>query len=217
LFRSTDNFLTSAYISTAVSAFYNACTRISNMVDIPSQVLADVAFTKATQLDSSNTKEIKNMYEKTVGAILTFSFPALIFLLVFPSFVLQILAGSTFMAAAPILRITAFFGFILPFLKQYGTIMDATGHPHINFRTNLMALIFNVIFNIIGIHFLGFIGAACGTACTYFVIFIITQRILYKKFGISFLQVFRNTFDFYLRLFRIAKQYTLGSFSTIKA
>jgi O-antigen/teichoic acid export membrane protein len=200
-----------------VSAFYNASTRISNMVDMPSQVLADVAFTKATQLDNTDKASIKNMYEKTVGAILTFSLPALIFILLFPNLILRILAGAAFLQAAPILRITAFFGFILPFLKQYGTIMDATGHPHINFRTNLLAFVLNVAFNWIGIHYLGFLGAACGTATTYFVIFIVTQRILYRKFDIRFTQVFRNTIEFYIRLFRMAKQYTTASTTAIRA
>ena len=208
LFRSTGNFLTSAYISTAASAFYNASTRISNMVDMPSQVLADVAFTKAAQIDSSNKAAIKNMYEKTVGAILTFSIPALLFLLVFPSFVLRVLAGEAFEAAAPILRIAAFFGFILPFLKQYGTIMDATGHPHINFRTNFLAFILNVVFNLLGIYFWGFIGAAIGTAVTYFIIFIITQWILYRKYEISWISVFKNAFIFYGKLTSMVRKYS---------
>src|SRR6478672_11738291 len=128
-FRSADAFLTSGIYSPALSAWYNASNRISNLVDLPSQVLADVAFVKAARIDNTNKEQVKNMYEKTTGAIMVFSLPALLFIFCFPEFVLHITAGSSFVKAAPILRITAFFGFILQFLKQYGTIMDATGFP----------------------------------------------------------------------------------------
>lgn len=207
-FRSADAFLTSALYSPVLSALYNASNRISNLVDLPSTVLADVAFTKAAQINSTDKRAVRNMYEKTTGAIMVFSIPALLFILLFPEFVLLILAGRKYVEAAPILRITAFFGFILPFLKQYGTIMDATGFPQINFRTNLLALILNFTFNYIGLKMFGYLGAAIGTAVTYGCIFLITQRILNKKFGITIWQVFVNTFFFYGVLFSMARSYT---------
>ncbi len=209
LFRSTDTYLTSAFISPAVSALYNASNRISNFIDIPSQVLSDVAFTKAARIDSSDTAAVRNMYEKTTGAIMVFSLPALLILLFFPELILHVLAGDAFLSAAPILRITAFFGFVLPFLKQYGTMMDATGHPHINFRTNLLALALNVLFNYIGIRYWGFLGSAYGTATMYLCIFFVTQRILYRRFGVRVWRVFVNTFAFYPVLFGLIRSYIM--------
>ena len=201
LFRSTDNFITSHFFLTAVSAYYNACLRIGNLVDLPSQVLGDVLFPKAAQYNSTDRSAIKHMYERTVGAILVFSIPALLVLILFPTLILHFLAGGKFMMAAPVLRITAFFGFTLPFLKQFGTIMDATGHPDTNFRVMFLALCIDIVANLLGVHFLGVIGAAIGTATTYFIIFIVIQTILYKKFGVRVLNVFRNTFSLYKELF----------------
>ena len=197
LFRSTDNFITSGFFGTGVSAYYNACLRIGNLVDMPSQVLGDVLFPKAAQYNSTDRAAIKHMYERTVGAILVFSIPALLVLILLPSFILHFLAGGKFMMAAPVLRITAFFGFTLPFLKQFGTIMDATGHPDTNFRVMFLALCIDIVANLLGVHFFGVIGAAIGTAATYFIIFVITQTILYKKFGVEVLNVFRNAFSLY--------------------
>jgi lipopolysaccharide exporter len=207
-FRSADTFLSAAVFSPAVSALYNASNRISNLVDLPSQVLADVAFNKAARIDKDDPTAVKAMYEKTTGAIMVFSLPALLFILFFPELVLYILAGQEFIKAAPVLRITAFFGFILPFLKQYGTIMDATGFPQINFRTNLLAFVLNITFCYIGLRVFGYLGAAIGMALTYSCIFFVTQRILYKKFGVSIWQVFVNTFQFYVILFGMARSYT---------
>jgi lipopolysaccharide exporter len=197
LFRSTDNFITSNMYGTVVSAYYNACLRIGNLVDIPSQVLGDLLFPKAAKYNSTDKAAIKRIYERTVGAILIFSLPALLVLLVIPNLILHVLMGPKFVIAAPILRITAFFGFTLPFLKQFGTIMDATGHPATNCKVMVIALGIDIAANLTGIHFFGIIGAAIGTATTYFIICIVMQVILYRKFGVEFLNVFKNTFSLY--------------------
>jgi len=216
LFRSTDNFITAnTFVSPVITSYYNACLRISNLADMPSQVLGDIMFPKVAKYGDSDKDAIKNMYEKTVGATLTFSIPALLILLIFPSLILQILAGKEFLDGAPILRVTAFFGFSLPFIKQFGTIMDATGNPDLNFKTMFSAVFFNICTNLIGVHFFGVLGAALGTATTYFTLLVVTQIILYRKFGIKYSNVFKNTFSFYPEFFRIIK-YQL-TFSNNKA
>ncbi|MBX3241123.1 MAG: oligosaccharide flippase family protein [Chitinophagaceae bacterium] len=197
LFRSTDTFMASRFFGIGISAYYNASLRISNLVDMPSQVMGDILFPKAARLNRTDSNEVKNMYEKAVGASLVFSIPALLFLLLIPETILRVLAGKEFVVAATVLRITAFFGFILPFLKQFGTIMDATGSPATNFRVMFFAFFINIGFNLAGIYLFGMIGPALGTAFTYLLIFVITQIVLSKRFNISVVNVFRYTFGFY--------------------
>ncbi len=205
LFRSTDNFMAFKNFGDGGASQYNASYRISNLIDLPSQVMSDLMFPKAAKLADTETASVRNMYERTVGAILVFSFPALLFVICFPDLLLLVLAGKAFVSAAPILRITAFFGFTLPFIKQFGTIMDATGHPHLNFRVMLLSVFLNIINNWIGIQLFGLIGAAVGTACTYFIIFILTQYLLHKKFGIQWMNTFRNMVKLYGELFMTAR------------
>jgi lipopolysaccharide exporter len=207
LFRGTDNFITSSVFGPGVSAYYNACLRIGNLVDMPSQVLGDVLFPKAAKYNGVDRHAIKGMYEKTVGAILIFSIPALLVLILFPSMILHFLAGGKFMMAASVLRITAFFGFTLPFLKQFGTIMDATGDPITNFKVMFVAMCINVVANLAGIHYFGVIGAAIGTATTYFILFVITQIILHRRFGVQWLNVFKNCFLLYKEIFSHGRDY----------
>ncbi len=216
-FRSIDTFLSAALFSPSISALYSAGNRISNLIDMPSQVLADVAFNKASRMDNNDRTAVRNMYEKTTGAILIFSLPALLIILFFPELVLRVLVGKAFLDAVPILRITAFFGFVLPFLKQYGTIMDATGFPQINFRTNLLAFVLNFVFCYIGLTMFGYLGAAIGTALTYTCIFFTTQWILHKKFGIQVWMAFVNMGRFYGILYNAAKEHGLRFFSLRKA
>jgi len=197
LFRNTDIFLVSRFFGTTSSAYYNSCLRIGNLVDMPSQVFSDILFPKAAAYNPSDKEPIKNLYEKSVGAMLVFSLPALLFLLLFPELVLRVLAGEAFVQAAPILRITACFGFVLPFLKQFGNTMDATGRPQVGFRVMALAFVVNLGANWIGIRLLGVLGAAWGTAFTYLLIFAISQVILYNRFNIRVRNIFKFMFRYY--------------------
>lgn len=209
LFRSTDNFVISNFFGPAVSALYNASLRISNLVDMPSAVLADIMFPKMAKYNSSDRSSVKHLYERGVAATLIFSIPALLVILLFPAQILHFLAGEKFVEAVPILRVTAFFGFTLPFLKQFGTVMDGTGSPRINFRLMFFGFVVNIITNIGFVHFFGVIGAAVGTATTYLLLFIISQIILHRKFGIGILNIFKNIGLIYLEIFSSLKMYII--------
>jgi O-antigen/teichoic acid export membrane protein len=201
LFRGTDVVITSILFGPAISAYYNASQRISNLVDLPSAVLADIMFPKVARFNANDKASVRNMYEKAVGATMTFSIPALLILLLFPETILHILAGEQFIYAANILRVTAFFGFILPFLKQFGTVIDGTGSPHVNFRLMLFGFVINIFIILLFTHFWGVIGTAIGTATTYFILFVVSQVILNRRFGVSIISIFRNIGLFYQEMF----------------
>lgn len=203
LFRNTDIFLVSKFFGTSISAYYNACLRIGNLVDMPSQVFSDILFPKAASYNTSDKEPIKNLYEKSVGAMLVFSLPVLPFLLLFPEFVLRMLAGEQFVQAAPMLRITACFGFMLPFLKQFGNIMDAIGKPQVGFRLMALAFVVNLAANWVGIKLLGVPGAAWGTGFTYLLIFVISQIILYNRFNIRLKNIFNFMCGYYGELWNM--------------
>jgi len=210
LFRSTDVIITSVLFGPGVSAYYNASQRISNLVDMPSAVLADIMFPKVAQFGSADKQAIKNIYEKAVGATMIFSIPALLIILIFPEVILRILAGNEFVVAAPILRIIAFFGFMLPFLKQFGTVIDGTGNPHINFRLMFFGFVINIIIILIFTQFWGVVGTAIGTATTYFILFVISQIILHRKFGISIVGVVKHIGLFYVEMAHTIKSLVKG-------
>lgn len=193
LFRSTDNFLISSFFGVTSSALYNASLRISNLIDMPSTVLADILFPKVAQYNNTDKSSVKYMYERAVGATLIFSIPALLFLVLFPEFILKVLAGNAFLEAAPVLRITAVFCIFLPFLRQFGTVLDATGNPQLNFKVMCFGFFINLGLNIAGIYLFGFIGAAIGTLTTYFLLFLSSQVLLNKMFGITLKGVFLQT------------------------
>lgn len=206
IFRSTDSFITSSFISPAASAYYSTCARITNLVDMPSQVFADIMFPRAAQVMKSNDKQgLKRIYEKTVAATLTFTIPAIIVILIVPGYILYFLAGSEYVKAAPILQVIVFYGFFLPFIKQFGNVMDVLNKPQINSLVMFIFASLNIILNIVGIHFFGLYGAAYATLTSYVLLFITTQIILTKLLNISRINILRNTLGFYPEYLRLAK------------
>jgi O-antigen/teichoic acid export membrane protein len=213
VFRSTDSFMTASLISAGASAFYSTCTRITNLVDMPSQVFADIMFPKAAQIMKTNDLEsIKRIYEKTVAATLTFTIPAILVILIFPRQLLLIVAGKEYIEAAPILQTIIFYGFFLPFIKQFGNVTDVMGKPHINSTLMTVFAAFNVGLNILAIRRFGLFGSAYATLSSYFLLFITTQIILKRLLKTSPINIFRNIFQFYSEYIKMLRNF-LGKYA----
>lgn len=198
IFRSVDSFTTASFISATASAFYSTCARITNLVDVPSQVFADIMFPRAAQVMKSNDREgLRRMYEKTVAATLTFTLPAILVILLIPRFMMNILAGPEYLQAAPILQIVVFYGLFLPFIKQFGNIMDVLNKPQVNSLLMLVFAALNIGLNFLAIRYLGLYGPAVATLFSYFLLFIVTQVILTRILGVSRLNICKNVVAFY--------------------
>jgi O-antigen/teichoic acid export membrane protein len=190
--------------STIFTASQSVATRVINLADMPSQVLSDMLFPKSSRKEiAQNTEIIKYYYEKTVGATLSFAIPIILFILLFPKFIILIIAGPQYLDAIPYLQLISLSGVFLAFLKQFGVIMDSTGKPQINFCTITITAFIHVIFTYFLIREVGFIGAAYALLCSHVVCFIISQVLLYRYFGIHFLNCFKYGFRFYPELLKM--------------
>lgn len=205
VFRSADQVMLSPLLGTTVfNASQNIAMRFINLSDLPSQTLGDILFPKSSQSENSNNPaKLKYYYEKTVGASLCVVVPLVIFVLLFPKAIIFILAGPQYYDAIPYLRLIAMSGITLSFLKQYATIMDSTGKPYINLITTTIIAILHVGFLYFFIKHFQFIGAGYALLLSHTIGFCITQFILYKLFGINFLNAFKYAFNFYPEFFKI--------------
>ena len=204
VFGSAGQMTTSSIIAPALAASNSVASRVINLADIPSQVLGDILFPKSAKKENSQNKElIKYYYEKTVGATLCFIMPMVLFIVIFPKFIVLVLAGSQYLNAIPYLQLIAVTGIFLAFLKQYGIIIDSTGRPAVNFLTITFIALVHVAFTYFFIKQYGFLGAAYALSCSHVIGFIITQIILYKYFGIRFINCFKHAFKFYPELSKL--------------
>jgi O-antigen/teichoic acid export membrane protein len=133
---------------------------------------------------------VKRLYERSVGAILAIILPFLVFAVVFAQTLVFVFAGPNYADASGVLQITAFFGLFMPFAVQFGTVLDSTGRPDINFAYTFFTAILNLGLSYLLIHKFGLYGAAYAILIGYSISFVLMQRVLYRRFGIQWWRAF---------------------------
>ncbi|MCB0842906.1 MAG: flippase [Bacteroidetes bacterium] len=184
--KTIDQLMLGVMVSPIAVAIYGTAIKITNLVEVPTQSIAAIVFPQsARRIENEGRESVKRLYEKSVGVILALIIPGIIFVLFFPEMILKIVAGESYVDAAPILRITMLYGLFVPFARQFGTMLDAMGKPKVNFAIVMLSALLNILFNYIFISRWGLIGAAYGTLITYLIVFIINQIILFQELRVQ--------------------------------
>lgn len=205
VFRNADQFLLSNITANpGIVASQNISVRIINIADIPSQVIADVLFPKSSNPDMlQQPGRIKYFYEKAVGASLSVIIPFILFIILFPKFIILLLAGREYFDAIPYLRLISLAALFLAFLKQWGVIIDSTGRPYINFIVLMLMAGLEIFFCYFFIERFQLKGAAFALLSTHLMGFIITQLLLRRYFNINFMNCFKYAWNFYPEMFNL--------------
>jgi len=196
--KSTDSWMIGRMISTDGVASYNPALRISNLIEVPTLAVASLVYPQVDKkMREEGNRGVEDVYVKSVSVILAMMLPLILPLYFFSDLIIRLIFTENYMEAAPILRVTIFFTLIIPFNRQFGTVMDALKRPKLNFYLLLLMGVLNIIFNYFLLLAYGPIGAAYGTLISYIIIFILNQVILFKIYGISTLKVFPAILDWY--------------------
>ncbi|MFK7933823.1 MAG: flippase [Saprospiraceae bacterium] len=207
LYKTIDRLMLGTLLSPIATATYEVAIRITNLADVPTFSIAAIVFPQsAKQMKEDGQSAIKDLYEKSVGAILAFLIPFFTFIWIFAEPIITIIATEKYLDAVPILRWTLLFGLFMPFAVQFGTVLDSIGKPNVNFFFTLFSAVLNVVFNYVFIINYGVIGAAYGTVLTYAVIFVLMQIILNRMLGVVFWNAFKNIIPFYQQAYEIAME-----------
>jgi len=197
-YKNVDKLTLGYLIGPAAFAVYDAAGKVTQMVEAPSFSIAAVVFPQgAERMAEQGAVGVKRLYERSVGAILAIILPFLIAILLFSKQIMLAFAGPAYLESAGVLVITAFFGLFLPFAVQFGTILDATGKPAVNFAYTLFTAILNLALSWWFIQQYGLMGAAWATLTGYALSFVLMQLYLYKHFRINALHAFLHIPDFY--------------------
>ncbi|HFA49717.1 MAG TPA: hypothetical protein ENJ95_11970 [Bacteroidetes bacterium] len=203
LFKNVDKILLAALPAggAAAVAIYEAAIKVTNLMDVPTGSMASMLFPQSARRMEEGKEAVKRLYEKAVGAILAFMVPAILFVLVFADWIILVVAGSDYEGWGNVLRITIFFGLLMPYVVQFGTVLDSMGKPNVNFFYTLMSLVLTVVFNLVFISMFGVYGAALGTLSAIALTFIIMQLYLRKHLNVNPLKPFSYMLGFYKQLF----------------
>lgn len=198
-FKSLDRLVIGSFpaLLTQVST-YDLSIKINNLAEVPTTTLAAILFPQSARKNhEEGHTAIKFLYEKSVGVLMSLIIPIIIFILLFADVIVNILGSAAYASAAPILRITIFFGFFMAFGVQFGTVMDASGKPKLNFWITTLGAIVNLCCNFLFISWFGVIGAAYGTLLAMFIMFCTMQFLLNRIFGVQIFNIFKYAFSFY--------------------
>ncbi len=202
LYKSIDQFMLGALMSTEAVAKYSIAVRVTNLVEVPTTAISTIVFPQSVKrLQSDGEASVKYLYEKSVGVILALMVPAALFILLFPGFVIWIVAGDKYSDTAAMLQVTILYTLFVPFARQFGSILDSMGLPKINFYFTGLSMLLNVISNYFFIKHFGMIGAAYGTLITYFISFIVMQIVITKRLNVNTFNTLRYMFEFYKSIF----------------
>ncbi|MCX2745866.1 flippase [Mangrovivirga sp. M17] len=208
LFKNTDKWMLGSMMSPAMVALYEPAVKISSLVEIPTMSIATILFPQASKrIREQGEQAVAPLYEKSVGLILALIIPLVIFVLIFPHFVIKILAGAEYVETAFVVQVTIFYALVEPFARQFGIVMDATGKPKIGFYFIVFSAILNVVFNYIFITYYGLVGAAYGTLSSLLIGLIINQVYLSRNLSVSFTRVIKECLLYYKKGLSLSAKY----------
>ncbi|MEJ7911904.1 MAG: flippase [Chitinophagaceae bacterium] len=202
LFANVDQLMTGAFLSTASVAYYNAASRINQLVDIPSYAASEILFPKMSRASSEEgVQKVKYLYERMVAILISFTTPAAIVIIIFPTFVIDIIAGSQYHAAAPILQLYMLAGILRPMQNQSANLLNSIGKPKLCFIINAISLGANLLINYICLLNFGFYGAAIGTLITCVLGTITWHLVMRKEVDTKLGSLFGHVSDTYRIMF----------------
>ena len=124
------------------------------------------------------------MYERMVGILLCFTTPLALFIILFPNFVIGLIAGPQYADAAFILQLYMISGLVKPVQNQAANILLYIGKARLCFFLNAIYLTVNFVLNYICLKEFGFYGAAIGNVITCLLGTVMWYTILRKSIGV---------------------------------
>lgn len=189
-YTSIDQLLMPNFLPKQALAGYNAAVRINTLAEVPILTLASVIYPYKVQLMNRDGEAASyEIFYKSVGAVTGLLLPVVLASWLFPELILTIIAGPKYADAAPLLQVLATGVLFQPMLRQFGTQMDSSGRPHLNFLAAFGMAVLNTGLNYWAIQQFGTTGAAWSTLGTQFTFAVVAAILLNIHFGLNMLKV----------------------------
>ena len=199
LFNRMDLLMIGALLTPSAVALYNVASRLTNYVEIPLSSLSQVIYPKLAAAREGDVQELALLYERSTALLLGVLLPPTILVILFSQPLLKLLAGPEYVAAAPVLNVLMLAVLIKPWGRMFGITLDALGHPGLNFRLLLGALVLNIVLNLCLVPAFGIIGAAWATFLSMAAGIIAGQTILGRLLPVQQVNILKDIWSFYRR------------------
>lgn len=115
---------------------------------------------------------VDNLYRYSFVLII----PLALLMVTYPEIIIKVFFGQKYVEAAFTLQILAIAGIIYTICLINSNVLSGIGKPKENAKIILIAAIFNLVFDIILVPYIGINGAAIATLASYVIILIMTGR-----------------------------------------
>ncbi len=207
LINKVDIFILGFLLGPVGVAFYNAASKLINVVEIPLTSISQVVFPKISQVYQNNSRpETGQLIEHSATIVLTVMLPLCLLLGFFAETALVFVAGEEYRSSAIILQILAYSAVIKSIGRIFGISLDAIGRPQRNYRLILASIGINVSLNFILFPFFGITGIALATFLSLSFGSTLAFYYLKKDIPIQFVNILFSVLTFNL-FFNKTKQY----------
>lgn len=194
VYNRLDIFLLQLLKGSESVGIYGLAYKIHDNLVLGAAYLMAALFPPLSKLVSEGdlSEKLPLVYRKTFDVLLLGGLLVVGGVLVLAPAIIFIIGGSEFSASALALRILVFATFLSYFNHLTGYTLIALGKQKISLVVALMALVWNLVLNILLIPRYSFVGAAVVTIATEGLVLVLTSFYLAKKFqlrpGLTFLQ-----------------------------
>lgn len=186
----TDVLLLGAWTDSNTVGIYGISTRIASLtVFILTAVNSVVAPRFASMYALGEQKKLERLAQRSTGWMLVVVLPVVLFLLIFPDWVLQFF-GSEFVKGSGVLRVLVIGQFINVCVGSVGYLLMMTGHEKLMRNNILFTACINLTGNIILIPLYGAMGAAMSTSFSIALMNVISFLQVREKLRINTLGYF---------------------------
>jgi len=180
----TDMLMLGIYATATDVGVYSVALKISMIASLALVAITTIAAPKFAEFWGRNDMDgLSKIAQQSTKLIFWTSFPVLIILLLFPSFILGVF-GDQFIIGSVALMILAFGQFINAISGSVGYILNMTGSQKILQYTAMISAIINIILNYFLIPEYGLTGAAIATVISTACWNILCVIYIYKKMNI---------------------------------
>jgi len=209
LYKFIGNWMLGSMLKSPASVgVFDLANRINNLIEVPTASMATIVFPQsAKRAVTEGRHALKHLYEKSVGIVLALVIPAVIIIWIFAEWGILLVAGKDYAESIPILKLALISGLLIPYSRQFGTILDSMGRPKTNLYFVITSAAINISFNFVFISKFGVMGAAYGALATAVIRMALAQVILHQILGVRFFAPLLHAKEFYFQCFLHADEF----------
>lgn len=181
LMSKTDSLLLGYFLDSSSVGIYTTALVIAGLLNAIGSSFAYIFLPVISEFFAKNdVTSLESLFKSTSKWVFLIVFPLLLYILLFPQEIIDLLYGSAYIDGYMALAILSI-GISMNLLTGVtGNILVGSGHTKMNLSCEIFALLFNVPLNIILIPLFGILGAAIATSFSLFARNIFSIGLVYK-------------------------------------